>query len=139
MRAAVFILVLLLTGCSTTPTPDEATSVSSPRDKAAITIKRSSSIMYFGAAATVTLNGAQIANLSVGQSYSGVIAPGEATITVSAWSAPGSSSYRFTAEAGKTYTFFVGPRGEPMVAGMTAGVVGQAIESGGPFSIFPTR
>jgi hypothetical protein len=95
--------------------------------------------MYFGAAATVTLNGAQIANLSVGQSYSGVIAPGETTIRVSAWSAPGSSSYRFIAEAGKTYAFFVDPRGEPMVAGMTAGVWGQTIEGGGPFSIVPTR
>lgn len=89
------------------------------------------------APASVDMNGARIADLGVGQSYSGPIQPGMATLTVSAWSSPGQSSFRFNAEPGKSYRFVVGPRGESMAAGMAGGLIGQGMEGGGPFQIAP--
>lgn len=95
--------------------------------------------MYFGAPVTVELNGAKIASISKGETYTGGIAPGPAVVAVSAWSSPGASTYRFHAEPGKTYRFTVTPRGANFAVGMAGGLVGQAIEGGGAFDIKPVH
>jgi len=87
--------------------------------------------------ASVELNGIRIASLGRGETYTSGAAPGPAVLTVSTWSSPGASSYRFTIEPGKTYRFTVSPRGANMAAGMAAGLIGQALEGGGAFEIAP--
>lgn len=93
--------------------------------------------MYAGAPASVDLNGSRVASLGVGQSYTGPVQPGMVVLTVSAWSAPGQSTFRFNVEAGKSYRLIISPRGQGMLAGMVGGVVGQAAEGGGPFQVTP--
>ena len=95
--------------------------------------------MYLAAPVSVELNGAKIAGIGRGETYTGGIAPGPAVVSVSAWSSPGASSQRFTAEPGKTYRFTVTPRGENFAAGMVGGLVGQAVEGGGAFQIVPAK
>lgn len=129
----VIALALACAACNTDST--QIPSVAAVPGQASLTITRSSDLMYMGAPAAVDLNGARIADLSVGQSYSGNVPPGMAVLAVSAWSAPGSSSLRFNLEPGKSYRFVVTPRGAQMAAGMAGGIVGQAVEGGGPFQI----
>lgn len=107
------------------------------QQQATIAVTRSGALAYFAAPATVTLNGAKIADLGVGQSYTGSVAIGPAVLTVSAWSSPGQWTLRFTAEAGKSYRFVVSPRLENTTSGMLGGMAGQAQEGGGPFKIEP--
>jgi hypothetical protein len=59
--------------------------------------------------AKLEVNGAQVAYLAVTDDYSGVVAPGPVTLTISSLSG-GRYSYRFKAHAGKTYRFVVAPR-----------------------------
>jgi hypothetical protein len=129
--------VVLLAGCvtggalqSSRPTaPGEAT----------LSITRSDDLMYSGAPVTVELNGAKIASIGRGETYTGGIAPGPAVVSVSAWSSPGASHQRFTAVPGKTYRFMVTPRGENFTASLVGGVVGAAVEGGGAFDIKPVN
>jgi hypothetical protein len=93
--------------------------------------------LYVAIPASVELNGTQVASLGRGETYTGGVAPGPAVVTVSTWSSPGASTYRFTVEPGKTYRFTVSPRGENMAAGMALGLIGQALEGGGAFEIAP--
>jgi hypothetical protein len=131
------MLALALAGCMTdAPAP---LAVSAVPGQATITISRSSSLVYAGAPATVTLNGVKIADLGVGQSYSGAVAPGPAVLTALAWSSPGASSLRVPLEAGKVYRFVVSPRPENTTAGMLGGMSAQAAEGGGPFMIAPAN
>jgi len=103
--------------------------------------------MYLAAAASVDVNGERVANLGRGQSYTGAVVSGPAIVTVSAWSAPGQSSYRFTVEPGKSYRLLVTPRGEPLAAGVAgaavagpfAGLATEAAEGGGPFQVAPAN
>jgi hypothetical protein len=127
--------LLLCAGCATdNPAPQ---AFAPAPGQASITIIRSSSLMYMGAPASVDVNGARVANLNVGQSYTGAVSPGPTAITVSAWSSPGASSFRFNVEPGKSYRFVVGPRSENTVSGMLGGAIGQSAEGGGPFQVSP--
>lgn len=136
-RSIAVLPLVLLAGCATGGDP--ATVQPTARGQATISITRTSEFAGAGAWASVELNGAKIASIGNGESYTGGIAPGPAVVSVSAWSSPGASSYRFTAEPGKTYRFIVSPRGDNIAAGLIGGVVGQAIEGGGPFGIKPVN
>ncbi|MGA7807273.1 hypothetical protein, partial [Bradyrhizobium sp.] len=108
--------------------------------QATISIARSNDLLYLAAPASVELNGAKIASIGKGETFTGGIAPGPAVVTVSAWATPGSTSYSFVAEPGKTYRFTVAPRGANFAVGLAGGIIGmtgQAIEGGGPFQIAP--
>lgn len=83
------------------------------------------------------VNGEQVVNLGVGETYKGSIRPGPTVISASAWSSPGRSTYSFNAKAGKVYRFQVYPRSSNLVAGLAAGVWGQVIEGGGSFEVRP--
>lgn len=136
LRGCVIMVLLVgLAGCGTDSAPGPV--LASAPGQTSITITRSSALMYAGAPASVDVNGERVANLVVGQSYTGAVRPGQAIVTVSAWSAPGASSLRFNVEPGKSYRFVVAPRSEGMLAGMAGGMIGQAMEGGGPFSITP--
>ncbi|SMX60094.1 Conserved exported protein of unknown function [Bradyrhizobium sp. ORS 285] len=106
---------------------------------ATVEITRTTDLLFMGVNATVEINGAKMASLGRGESYSGQLTSGETTITVSAWSSPGSSNIRFNAEPGKTYRMLVGPRGNHFGAAMVGGLLGAAIEGGGAFEIVPAK
>lgn len=143
-RSLVLATLVLLGGCatggSTPPTSvNAATTRPTAPGQATISISRTNEFAGSAATASVELNGAKIASIGNGESYTGGIAPGPAVVSVSAWSSPGASTTRFTAEPGKTYRFMVTPRGENFAAGMIGGLVGQAVEGGGPFEIKPVN
>src|SRR5690606_8558257 len=98
MRAILLLAILFITGCTQTTSAPPAVSVAPAPGQAAVTITRSGSLLYAGAPASVDLNGARVASLGVGQSWSGSVPPGNAVITVSAWSSPGVASVQFQAE-----------------------------------------
>ena len=134
-RSTVVFLFALLAGCVTDGAAPLATPVAP--GQASITITRSSDLLFVAAPAYVELNGSRIASLGRGETYSGGVPPGSATLTVSTWSTPGATSYQFNIEPGKSYRFTVSPRGENFGASMAAGLVGQAIEGGGAFKVAP--
>jgi hypothetical protein len=133
MRQIILIIALALAGCQTAAAPTE--SVKPTAGTAALTITRSTDILYVGAPASVTVNGESVANLSVGETYSGALRPGTVTIAVSAWSAPGEFKMKFRADPGKSYRLHISPRGESYAASVVGGLPGMAIEGGGPFKI----
>lgn len=140
---SVLALLLAVAGCTMDSVVPSA--VAPPPGQASLNITRSSSLIYAAALASVDVNGARVADLGVGQSYMGVVRSGPAVLTVSAWSSPGSSSFRFTVEPGNSYRFVVTPRIENTMvgvlpaafAGPLAGMAAKAAEGGGPFQITP--
>ena len=148
-RSALLFMLLACGGCVT----DQfgASSDAAP-GQASITISRSDDFTYRAAAASVEINGKSVATLAAGRTYTGTVPPGPAVLKVSAWSAPfglathrlpaGSTSYRFTVESGKSYSFVISPRGEPAALDTVhddsggAGSSGEAVEgTGGAFQI----
>ncbi|WP_456716595.1 hypothetical protein [Bradyrhizobium sp. USDA 4353] len=117
----------------------QAAKGQAPKGDATVEITRTTDLLYLGVKATVEINGAEVASLGRGESYSAPLAPGATTITVSAWSSPGSSNIRFDAEPGKAYRMVVGPRGNNFGASLVGGLVGAAIEGGGAFEIVPEK
>jgi hypothetical protein len=143
-RAVVLVALLACGGCVTDlwgSPPPAATA-----GQATITITRSADdLSYMAAAATVELNGKEVAMLAMGRTYADTLSPGPAVIKVSAWSDPsgmasrrlpqGSTSYRFNVEAGKSYSFVVSPR-TASATHNTSTVTDESIEgAGGPFKI----
>jgi hypothetical protein len=137
MKIISAFALVLLTGCVTDQPAPQAFAPTP--GQASITITRSNEFMSMGLSATVELNGARIASLGVGESYSGAAPPGSAVLTVSNWSAPDTASLRFNVQPGKAYRFMVTPRGAAVAAGLAGGIVGMAIEGGGPFQIAPAQ
>ena len=143
--ALVFRLILLLMllacgGCMTDQLgpPSAAATPGQP----SITITRSDDFGYRAAAASVEINGEEVAMLAAGRSYNGTLPPGPAVLKVSAWTAPigmgtnrlpsGSTSYRFNVESGKSYSFVISPRSEPAANDIAHdAAAGEATEGGG--------
>ncbi len=107
------------------------------KGRTTVAITRTNDFLYLAAPAAIEINGTKVASLGRGESFNGQIAPGPTVVTVSTWSSPGSSSYRFNAVAGKTYRMIVGPRGTNYAAVVVGGLVGAAIEGGGAFEVVP--
>jgi len=117
----------MLLACSGCITDQFAASPSATtQGEGTLTISRSDDLTYGSAAASVELNGKQIATLAMGRTYSGSVPAGPAILKVSAWTAPsgmaahrlpqGSMTYRFNIEAGKSYSFVISPRVEQQPA-----------------------
>jgi hypothetical protein len=146
-RSILLLILLACSGCITDEfgSPTAASTSGQP----SITVSRSDDLSYRPAAATVEINGNQVATLAAGRSYTGTVPPGPAVLKVSSWTAPisvgshrlpsGSTSYRFNVESGKSYSFVISPRNEPApndVSHEAPGGTGEATEGGGgPFQI----
>ncbi len=140
-------LLLMLLGCSGCITDQFDAPTAATSGQSAITISRSDDLTYRAAAASVEINGKSVATLAAGRTYTGTVPPGPAVLKVSAWSAPiglashrlpsGSTSYRFTVESGKSYSFVISPRGEPAAIDLAhdgtsaGGGSAEAVEGGG--------
>jgi hypothetical protein len=145
-RSIALVMLLALGGCIT----DQLTPSTSAgaQGQATISISRSDDLTYGPAVASVELNGKQIATLAMGRTYTDSLSPGPAVLKVSAWTPSlgfanhrlpaGSTSYRFNVEAGKSYSFVISPRAEPVAQNATGSVggTGETTEGGGgPFLI----
>jgi hypothetical protein len=132
MRQTLPLLPLLcLAGCLTAKEPDAPAPP--PAGMAGLAVTRSNVFNMLTSPAKLAVNGAEIRTLAVTDDYSGPVAPGQVVLTVSSLSG-GRYSYRFKADAGKTYHFIVAPRENITADGLAAGP-GQAIETSGPFGI----
>jgi len=139
------ILLLMLLACGGCMTDQIAPpTVAATPGQTSITVSRSDDVTYRAAAASVEINGKQVATLAAGRSYNGTLTPGPVVLKVSAWTAPisvgshrlpsGSSSYRFNVESGKSYNFVISPRSEPAASDTAhdaADSPGAATEGGG--------
>jgi hypothetical protein len=128
IRAIQAIMLLLaLAGCVT----DGSVASGSPvaPGQASITISRPNG--WYGAAVSVDIdaNGARIASLAAGGSYTGPVSRGPVTLTATSWSSPGRYTVRFNAEPGKRYAFAVSARNDQIVATAVAGVIGLAADT----------
>lgn len=137
------LLILLACGGCITDQFGPPTVASTP-GQPSITVSRSDDLSYRAAAATVEIDGEQVATLAAGRSYTGTVPPGPAVLKVSSWTAPisvgshrlpsGSTSYRFNVETGKSYSFVISPRSEPApndISHDAPGSAGEATEGGG--------
>lgn len=146
-RSALLFTLLASSGCVT---DQFGASNGATPGQPSISVTRSDDFTYRAAAASVEINGKSVATLAAGRSYTGTLPPGPAVLKVSAWSAPiglashrlpsGSTSYRFTVESGKSYSFVISPRGESAAVDITHDAAGsgsgEAVEdSGGAFQI----
>jgi hypothetical protein len=121
------MLLLTLAGC-VTDAPVASVIPVAP-GQASITINRSNG--WYGSAVTVDIdaNGARIASLAAGGSFTGPVSPGPVTLTATSWSSPGRYTVRFNAQPGKRYAFAVSPRDDQMVVTAVAGVVGLVADT----------
>jgi hypothetical protein len=112
--------------------------------RASITVTRPDALYAVLASVDLELNGVRIAKLENGGRFAAAIPPGNATLSVSMWSAPGRYKISFKAVPGRRYAFVVTPRSEQVVAGVLGGLAGMMIdtavnENSGPFKITPAR
>lgn len=141
-RSILLLTLLACGGCMTDQLGPPG--VAATPGQTSITVSRSDDVTFRAAAASVEINGKQVATLAAGRSYNGTLPPGPAVLKVSAWTAPisvgshrlpsGNSSYRFNVESGKSYSFVISPRSEPVASDTAhdaADVPGAATEGGG--------
>jgi len=95
---------------------------------AKLTLTRVSGLQYAGVPATVNVNGQKVASLWGGTSATVDLAPGANTITVDAWSYPGSWTHILNVKPGARYTIEISPRDGSAATAML-GPVGAAIEA----------
>jgi hypothetical protein len=96
-------------------------------DSARLTLTRVSGLQYAGVPATVKVNGKQVASLWGGSSSTVDLAPGKNTVTVDAWSYPGSWTLSLNAKPGSRHTVEISPRDGSYAASLL-GPVGAALE-----------
>ncbi len=124
-------------GCMTTessgtaPVTDGASSATGPvvSGKARLTLTRVSGFVYSGVPATVKINGEQVASLWAGSSSSVDIAPGATSVSVDAWTYPGTWTLDLSAKAGQAYTIEISPRGDSLGPALLLGAIGGAIDA----------
>jgi len=121
------MLPLALAGCVTDGSVASVIPVAP--GQASIAISRANG--WYGSAVTVDIdaNGARIASLASGGSYTGPVSPGPVILTAMSWSSPGRYTVRFNAEPGKRYAFAVSARNDQIVATAVAGVIGLAADT----------
>ena len=149
--AAVLSVCVLIAGCAGTGTPGADGSTASapapapaaqaqsatpkpsgpaPSGQTRLTLTRVEALLYAGAPATVKVNGAKVADLWAGKSETVDIPLGNNTVTVEAWSYPGTWTVNLDAKKGKAYAIEVSPRGDSYGPSLF-GPLGAAAEGAG--------
>lgn len=137
------LVVLMLSACGTTTTvTSEQLANPIPKGYARLIVERDKSLLYAGGAATIRVNGEQIASLGVGGSVAHDVKVGTIIMEASTPTAPGRFVMRFDAAPGKTYNLLVSPRDGQLLFGAAFGLIGDTInasvsEQSGYFQIAP--
>jgi hypothetical protein len=138
---ALFFAAVWCAGCTSQPAATIVSAVAP--GQARISITRTDDGPSWSTAAKIEVNGANVADLAPGQTYTGGVATGPVSLTAKALVDIGYYTVKFNAVAGKTYTFQVSKRTEQVIAGVLGGMVGMAIdaaanaEASGAFKIAP--
>jgi hypothetical protein len=130
---------MAMSGCGTTT--EENASLADralPKSHARLKIYREG-VLGAAVAASVRIDGREVASLGVGGSTILDIPAGSRKIVVGGWSHPNEYTMTLDAKSGTLYTLEVSVRSEAMVAGMF-GIVGSIVEAtanenGGTFQI----
>ena len=119
---------VILTACGSTGTINaEKLNEPIPNDRSRLVIERTSSFLYSGGAATVEVDGVEIARLGVGGSVVYDCQPGDnKTLSVGTPFSAGKYKTAFKAVAGEQYEFEVSPRSSHLATTSLFGVVGDA-------------
>jgi hypothetical protein len=117
---------LVLAACETNPpaTSNAGTSAASSASGARLIVHRTAS--FGGGFLTLTLDGKQLANVSLGKTYDAPVSPGKHVLTAVHTpniSAQIPASVTFTAETGKTYSFIAKWRDEDVILVRDLGAV----------------
>ena len=131
---------VLASGCGTTT--DENASLAATKlhgSKARIKIYRTQELASSGVAASVKVDGRQIASLGVGGSTLLDVSAGSHKISIEGGMHPNAYAITLQAKPGMLYALEISPRSEAVVAGMF-GLVGMMVEAsvnenGGPFQV----
>lgn len=132
MRKLLLIIAatMMLSACGTTAELTQADLAAPvPPGQARIIISRDKSFMYGGGAATVSVNGDEVASLGTGGGASIAITPGKIRLSVKTPMTVGKFTIVFDAKAGKTYKFMVSPRTGEYWTGGFFGVIGDAVNA----------
>lgn len=121
------MVVACCAGCASQPAAPLVSAVAP--GQARIAIKRTDEGPSWGAAAQIEINGAHVAELAPGQSYTGGVPPGPVSMTAKANMDIGQYVVKFNAVAGKTYAFEVSKRGAQTAAAILGGAAGMIIEA----------
>lgn len=141
--SAIVCILSLLTGCGSTAVLTQA-DLTAPihKGEARIIIIRDKSFLYGGGAATITVNGEEVASLGTGGEASTDVQAGHIGMSVKTPLTAGKFTLHFDAKAGKTYKFLISPRSGQYWTGGFFGVIGDAVnasvsEQSGYFQIVP--
>jgi hypothetical protein len=130
MRArigSILFFAVWCAGCASQPAAPIVTAVAP--GQARISITRTDEGPSWSTAAKIEVNGAPVADLAPGQTYSGGVAAGPVSLTAKASVDIGYYTEKFNAVAGKSYAFQVSKRTEQVVAGVLGGVVAMSIDA----------
>src|ERR1700740_671626 len=105
----LLVVVACCAGCASQPAVPLVSAVAP--GQARISIKRTDEGPSWSAAAQIEINGAHVAELAPGQSYTGGVRPGPVSMTAKANMDIGLYVVKFNAVAGRTYAFEVAKRG----------------------------
>jgi hypothetical protein len=127
IQAILFLSLLAFAGCVTDQVAPQANYVAP--GQASLAISRPNG--WYGSAVAVDIdaNGARIASLAAGGSYTGPVPPGPVILTATCWSSPGRYTIRFNAEPGKRYAFAISARDDQVAAAALGGVIGLAADT----------
>lgn len=144
-------VAMLLAACGATGSGPETAALAAspiPAGKARVTIARESSLLYAGAPATITLNGAprsdrrasfharresaaptRPADIASGGKAIIDVPAGANVLAASAWSYPGEYKVKLDAVAGQSYGLVVTPRSASLGPGALLGPIGGMIDA----------
>jgi len=125
-------VAMLLAACGATGSGPETAALAAspiPAGKARVTIARESSLLYAGAPATITLNGAKVADITSGGKAIIDVPAGANVLAASAWSYPGEYKVKLDAVAGQSYGLVVTPRSASLGPGALLGPIGGMIDA----------
>lgn len=142
---AVLVVCISLGACAATgPKYNEVapTFQNVQANKVRMILLREQQLLYMALDARVEINGLNFVSLSNGAFTISDREPGQITLAVDNWSAPGKYRVTLKLEPGKEYYFDVSPRAESYSATLLGGYVGLGIdaqinENSGLFKIVP--
>ena len=130
IACAILLAVLPVAGCGNMGAENVALAATALKaSDARLKIYRTSNLVASVGAASVKVDGREVASLGVGGSTMLDVPAGSHKVVVGHWGHPNVYSITLDAKPGMLYTLEVSPRMEAAVAGVAFGLVGFAAEA----------